>query len=278
MTKIIGLIDSLNLVGGTKALHEVLYYCSRDLYGYTREEFNARWKPKDAMYTGTLRGYAQPLSDALFDEWKIRRDPSWLYSHPEYKWDSVGVSTFQTSATTTGGVSLLKKHGIEPKIIFDWGAGPGFSSFILAKNYPNATVHYNEINPDLIKMFEWFKEHSKAKNIVHASAPSAEYDLVQAYEIVEHIASTEKQFVGDPLTETLKVLTNTSAVASFLHSSCWSVENRYTTLGHFLWSMIDGKIVQNTRVGSHFRNALEQRGWNVVDKGWNARPYLFKRK
>lgn len=277
MARVMGLIEALRIKGGVKNLHEALFYCSKELFGYTREEFNERWRPKNASDTGTLRGYTQPMAEALFDEWKLRRDPSWLYAHTEYKWDSVGVSTFQTSETTKGGVALLMKAGIEPKKVFDWGAGPGFSSIIMARNFPNAEVHYNELNPDLIKIFEWFVKHGKIKNVKLVSQPEDMYDAVQAYEIVEHFAHEKRPGVGDPITETLKVLAKTSKDASFLHSSCWSAENRYFTLGHFLRYEIGGEIVNNTRAGSHFKRVLAGCGWEVVGAGWNSRPYLFRK-
>lgn len=277
MSRVIGLIEAMRLKGGTKSLHEALYLCTHELFGLTREEFAARWRPKNASDTGTLRGYTQPTSEALFDEWKLRRDPGWLYSHPEYKWDSLGVSTFQTSATTAGGVSLLNKANISPKRIFDWGAGPGFSTMILARNFPDAEVHYNELNPDLIRIFEWFLGHTKIKNIKRVDRPEGQYDAVQAYEIVEHILHDKRPGVGDPMTETLKILQQTTDNASFLHSSCWSAENRYFTLGHFLRYEIKGNLVNNTRVGMHFRAAMAEKGWRVIGTGWNSRPFLFKK-
>ncbi len=277
MAKIIGLVEALRIKGGTKNLHEALFYCSKELFGYNRAEFNARWRPKNSSDTGTLRGYTQPLAEALFDEWKLKRDPLWLYSHKEYKWDSVGVSTFQTSETTKSGALLLQKVDAKPKKIFDWGAGPGFSSIIMARNFPDAEVHYNELNPDLIKIFEWFVSHAKIKNVKFVSKPECEYDVIQAYEIVEHILHEKRPGVGDPITETFKILNSATPHAYFLHSSCWSAENRYFTLGHFLRYEISKQIVNNTRTGMHFRSAMNEKGWKVVGTGWNSRPFLFER-
>ena len=276
MSRVIGLVEALNLKGGTRSLHKAIYLCAKELFGYTQDEFKERWRPRDARDTGTLRGYTQPKAEALFDEWKLRRDPDWLYSHPEYKWDSVGVSVFQTSATTIGGVALLNKAGVTPTRAFDWGAGPGFSTMILAANFPKAEVHYNEINPDLVAIFEWFMQYSKLRNIVRVTQPQGPYDLVQAYEIVEHILHESRPAVGDPINPTLGILSHAVPGSHFLHSSCWSAENRYFTLGHFLRYDIDGEIVNNTRVGVHFRRAMARRGWEVAGTGWNSRPFLFK--
>lgn len=277
MARVMGLVEALRIKGGVKNLHEALFYCSKELFGYNREEFNERWRPKNASDTGTLRGYTQPKAEALFEEWKLKRDPSWLYSHVEYKWDSVGVSTFQTSETTKSGALLLMNAGVTPKRIFDWGAGPGFSSIIMARNFPDAEVHYNELNPDLIKIFEWFVKHAKIKNVKFVGRPEGEYDVVQAYEIVEHILHAKRPGVGDPMTETLRMLDNASQHAYMLHSSCWSAENKYFTLGHFLRYDINGMIVNNTRTGMHFRRAMAEKGWRVIGTGWNSRPYLFER-
>jgi hypothetical protein len=277
MSRVINLIEALRIRGGSKVLHEALFRCCHELFGYSRDEFKRRWRPKNEADRGTLRGYTQPLAEVLFDEWKAKRDPAWLYSHPEYKFDAIGVSVFQTSATTAGGVKLLRENGAEPKRIFDWGAGPGFSTIMMARNFPNAEVHYNETNDELAAIFEWFVRHGKITNVRRVSQPEGEYDVVQAYEIVEHILHAQRPAVGDPITETIKILANTTHPAFFLHSSCWSAENRFFTLGHFLRYDIGGRVMNTSRVGMHFRRAMADAGWHVVGTGWNSRPFLFKR-
>ena len=275
MPKVIGLAKTLG-VKGMKGFHESLYQCSHELFGLSRDEFAEKWRPKLDEETGTLRGYMQPTAEALFEQWKTCRDPNWLYSHPEYKWDSIGCSTFQSCVTTASGIGLLRKHGYpSPKKIFDWGAGPGFSSLMLAKNFPDSEVHFNECNADLIAVFEWFKASSGLTNLKVVSKPEGEYDVIQAYEISEHFSSSTKG-VGDPIGPQDAVLQYvTKPDAYFLHSSCWSVENRYFTLGHFLHSEIDGVIHPNTRVGKFFRAAMGLRGWEILGAGWNSRPHLY---
>ncbi len=272
----LSLAKSLRLRGGMKTFHKALYYCCRELFGYTQEEFNARWSPRNSQTTDTLRGYTQPKAELLEETWLKTRDANWLYSHPEYKFDSLGVSTFQTSATTTNGISLLNKREIKPKRIIDWGAGPGFSTIILARNFPNAVVHYNEINKDLVSIFNWFTSHAKIKNVKHVPVITEEYDLVQAYEIVEHLPHKEYEKVGDPLTETLQLLKNSKAT-HFLHSTCWTAENKYMTLGHFQHYEIDNEFHQVGRAGNAFKKALLKRNWKLLGTGWNARPHLFSR-
>lgn len=270
----IGLFKSLGFKGD-KAFQEGLYQCAYDLFGMSRDDFKDRWRLRQETDNSTLRGYMQPTAEALFQQWKACRDPNWLYSHPEYKWDSIGVSVCQTGATTSGGIKLLNDRGIVPTRAFDWGAGPGFSTLMLARNYPGCEVHYNECNAELARVFEWFRANSGLKNVKHVTEPEGPYDLVQAYEIAEHILSVDKPGVGDPVTETAKILTNTMPDASFLHSSCWSVENRHFTLGHFLLSEVDGVIHKNTRVAAPFKAAIQKRGWTFVGAGWNSRPLLF---
>lgn len=277
MGDVLSLIKSLRLRGGNKGFQKALFLCAKELFGLDRAEFEQRWRPRNASDKGTLRGYMQPTAEALFEEWKKSRDPEWLYTHPEYKWDSIGVSYCQTSATTAGGIGLLKKQGASPKRIFDWGAGPGFSTIMLARNFPEAEVHYNECNPDLVAVFQWFAKHASIKNVKHVLAPEGDYDLVQAYEIAEHIKHAERPGVGDPITETVKLLEPMAAGTHFLHSSCWSAENRYFTLGHFLRYDVDGVVVGNTRVGMKFREAMRKRGWAEAGTGWNSRPFLFRK-
>jgi len=275
--KTLSLIKSLGINNGDSGFQKELFSCMSELFGYSRDEFDARWRPRNSSDVGTLRRYAQPTSDALFDEWKAKRDPSWLYSHPEYKWDSVGVSYCQTKDTTVGGVKLLTKAGISPKLAFDWGAGPGFSSFILARNFPDIEVHYNECSEDLISIFEWFKKRFSIKNVKHVATPCETYDLIQAYEIAEHLEHTEKRAVGDPFTELDKLLCNMQVGSHVLHSSCWSAEKKFTTLGHFLSYEIDGETFKNVRTNGVFRKAMVKRGWSILGSGWNSRPYLYEK-
>ena len=277
MGDVLSLIKSLRLKNGNKGFKQALFLCSKELFGLSHEEFTARWRPRVATDKGTLRQYMQPTAEALFQEWKEKRDPSWLYSHPEYKWDSIGVSYCQTPATTTAGVSLLKKAGISPKRVFDWGAGPGFSTIILARNFPGAEVHYNECNDDLVRVFEWFAKYADIKNVKHVAQPEGDYDLIQAYEIVEHIKHENQPAVGDPITATMKILTPMKEGTHFLHSSCWTAENGYFTLGHFLRYNVDGRVVSNSAVGKHFRKYLATKGWIEKGKGWNSRPFLFQK-
>lgn len=281
MSNVLGLMKSLRLRGrGMRNFHEALFFCMRDIKGYTRDEFNARWRPRGIDTKGTLRGYEQPMSDALFDEWKRTRDASWLYSHKEYLFDSVGVSTFQTTNTATGGVNLIRNAGLAPKRVFDWGAGPGFSSFIMAANLPHADVEYNELNADLINVFTWFKDHSNIKNVRHVAGPSGRYDIIQAYEIVEHIPSEKKQGVGDPMSEFGRLIdTYASHDAHLLQSTCWNAErNGFTTLGHFLkYDFGNDVVVDTSHANKHFLRAMGHLGWRVYSKGWNSRPYLFER-
>lgn len=279
---VLNLIKSLRLRNhrrgeGSRGLQAAIELCCKELFGLSHQEFTKRWRPRVASDKGTLRGYMQPTAEALFEEWKQRRDPDWLYSHPEYMWDSLGVSVCQTHATTAGGISLLKNANIYPKRIFDWGAGPGFSTFMLAANFRRAIVHYNECNADLIRIFEWFKKNTGIRNVEFVKEPQGNYDLIQAYEIVEHIGHPTRKGVGDPITETMKILQHSTPQGHFLHSSCWSAENRYFTLGHFLQYQIDGTTWPNTRVGSAFRRAMAKRGWKEMGAGWNSRPFLFGR-
>lgn len=277
MTKGIGLFKSLGF-SGDRAFQEGLVQCALELFGVTRDQLKAHWRPKESTDTGTLRGYMQPTAEALFTQWKACRDPAWLYSHPDYKWDSLGVSVCQTAATTMGGIKLLRDSGLSPGLAFDWGAGPGFSTLMLARNFPDAEVHYNECNAELVSIFEWFRAHSGLTNVRHVYDPQGPYDLVQAYEIAEHIVHSSRPGVGDPVTETARILMGTTPSAAFLHSSCWSAENRYFTLGHFLVSDVDGELHKNTRVGAPFRKAMNRRGWVEAGAGWNSRPYLFLKR
>lgn len=276
MSGVISLVKSLGYRNNNQ-LQDALFRCANELFGLDREQYTLRWRERVATDGGTLRGYMQPTAEALFEKWKECRDPSWLYSHPEYKWDSIGVSVCQTHATVASGIKLLRDRGVRVRLAFDWGAGPGFSALMLAKNLPDAEIHYNELNPDLVRVFEWFKAESGIENAHHVDAPNGIYDLVQAYEIAEHIVHASMPGIGDPLTETDTVLAETADRAHFLHSSCWNAEKRWFTLGHFLRYNIDGDIVDTSRANMHFKRAMARRGWSIAGVGWNSRPFLYQR-
>ena len=259
--------------------NEVLFECVNDVLGLSREEFFGKrwrkWEPADEVHT--VRPWVQPTANALNEEWLECRDANWLYSHPEYKWDSIACSIWGSTGASQAGLNLLFKEGFtDPKYIFDWGAGCGLTSLLLAKNFPNAEVHFSEINEDLIAMFEWFKDRSGLENIHHVRRPVRnDYDLVQALEIVEHIPWDKRERVGDPMTELLNILEHASDDAKFILCSDFKGELKWTALGHFISYWVAGKEWPYTHMHKPIEEELERHGWNFLVKGFNGVPRLF---
>ena len=259
--------------------NEILFECVHDTFGLSREEFFGerwrKWRQEDVVHT--VRPWAQPTANSLKYRWLESRDPNWLYNHPEYKWDSIACSIWGSTGAVSAGLNLLYQDNFtDPRYIFDWGAGPGLTSLLLAKNFPDAEIHYNEINEDLIEMFEWFKERSGLKNIKYVEGPVRDdYDLVQALEIVEHIPWSKRARVGDPMTETLRILQNTSENARFILCSDFKGELKWTALGHFISYWVAGKEWPYTHMHKPIEQELERHGWKFLIKGFNGVPRIF---
>ena len=265
---------------GTK-FNEVLFECVNDCFGLTREEFNMRWRkwrPEDKIHT--VRPWVQPTSNALSEKWLECRDPSWLYSHPEYMWDSLACSVYGSTDATLGAYNILYRKGFtNPRYIFDWGAGAGLTSLLLAKNFPEAEVHFSEINEDLITMFHWFKKRSGLTNIRHVTGPERDdYDLIQALEIVEHIPWVKRERVGDPITQTLKILEHTSDDSMLILCSDFKGELKWTALGHFISYWVNGKEWPFTHMQKPIEEELERHGWKFLEKGFNGFPRIFTKQ
>ena len=273
----------------SKQLNVALQTCSHELFGLDAAGFLDRWQPNMApgklpKGCGTCRPYHQPTAEMLFDPWQASRDTDWLYKHPEYKWDSIGCSVYESCPAVGIGINLINGLGIEPTRIFDWGAGPGFTTFMLAKAFPNAEVHYHEFNPpsnpgDLENVFGWFNTNVvKASNVKHVAKAEGRYDLIVGMEIVEHFAHPTIQGVGSPMTHLDDLIRDHAAPgANLLYHSCWSAENNsWVTLGHFLRYEIDGVMVGNRQASRRFHKALAHRGYRELAHGWSGRPKLYR--
>jgi hypothetical protein len=254
----------------------VLRQCAKDL-GLVLDDadFALRWqrnmnsgpRPRGC---GSSRPFRMPTAEALWPYWELHRDAAWLYSRNEYVWDSIGCSAYESNDTVRRGIDDgYNARGITPTRILDMGAGPGFTTLMLARAFPKAHVHHVDCNIDLNRMFDWFnKNYAKLSNAVHVDKPVGQYDLVVCVEFLEHLECIGKPKVGDPMRWIDNDLQNILAAGGrlMMHSN-WSAEQAgWLTLGHFLDYTFDGAIVSNRRphqVANAYRKAMQSRGWRI---------------
>lgn len=251
--------------------------CTLDLgFCISDADFDAKWQPNANKGTfikggcGTSRPFRAIPGEALFNLWQSKRDARWLYSHINYYWDAVACSAYESSDTIRRGIDDgLNARNITPKRIIDVGAGPGFTTLMLAKAFPHAEVHHFDCNTQLNDVFEWFNaNHAKLSNAVHVSQPYGQYDVVVCVEFLEHIQHTNIPGVGDPMwwidNDLQAILAPDGRL--MMHSN-WSAEQAgWLTLGHFLDYSFDGTIVSNMKqkaVANAFRKSMKKRGWRV---------------
>ena len=226
------------------------------------------------------RKFATPYADKLVDQWYKTRDVNWLYNHPDYLWEGLACS-YATSAplVATNLEKELKyprydRHTpIDPALmewnIFDWGAGIGLTTLILAKAFPNSTIYYNEINDQQIKLFKWLLIKSGCTNvkIIDDIDNLPELDMLVGIEIVEHFQS--------PMTFLRPLLSKVKTGGLFAHSSYWESEMKMPTLGHFRTYNFDGdirRVDKKRHIYNGFRKAMDNENWDFL----NWQPFMNK--
>lgn len=232
------------------------------------------------------RSYRTPTADALLEEWYRSRDPHWLYSHPEYFWEGLACS-FETSAPFVC-VNLVKElkyprygrhDALDPADlqwnIFDWGAGVGLTTLILAKSFPQSMVYYNELNVEQVALFKWLLQKSGLTNvqIIDDLEQLPALDLLVGIEIVEHFQ--------EPMTALRPLLDKVKPHGLFAHSSYWESEMKMPTLGHFREYNFDGDIrrVDKTRdIYKGFRSAMDREHWQFLDwQPFQKKPRFYRK-
>ena len=262
--------------GGSR-MHKIIAQCAYDVFGISNEEFYREHWVKNLDNSGSNRPWITKSAYALDDQWRRDRDPSWLYSHKDYKWDSISCSTFCSSGAATSLISWLKNNSYNPTKIMDFGAGAGITSVLLAANFPNAMVHHIEINKDLKKIVEWFKNRYNLDNLKSVNSGDGTYDVIAAFEVVEHFPHKDRHGVGDPMSLTdSMMLSHANPDTVFAYATEWRAENNFHALGHFQTYTFDGKDVPfHGRPGGQFTKAMASRGWKKVWKGYNCKPQVY---
>jgi len=287
--EIFGLKDVFNVPKNEHVI-DVVRECAREI-GIDDEQFRRSFIPakrqkkitSDGRSSGgrgnSGRRWITPTSDALVDEWYLKRDPNWLYSHPEYFWEGLACS-YETSApfVVHNLVKELKyKRDIPPGEvcwnIFDWGAGCGLTTAVLAKNFALSTVYYNDKSPLQREMFKQIIKRARLQNVTiqddnGSFSELPELDLLVGIEIVEHFQ--------EPMKHLQPLLDKVVEGGLFAHSSYWESEMKMPTLGHFREYDFGGGDIRSVQRGRDiyrgFRKGMERSGWNFLD--WN--PYNHK--
>ena len=132
----------------------------------------------------------------------------------------------------------------------------GLTTLILAKNFKNSTIYYNEINPEQREAFQFLLKRSGLTNVVDVShlgddiSSVPDFDMVSAIEIVEHFK--------EPMIYTEPILSKIKQGGFFCHSSYWQAELKFPTLGHFLSYDVDGVEYTPKRVNRAFTKAVKR--------------------
>lgn len=238
------------------------------------------------------RRWITPAADALVDQWYNTRDPHWLYSHPDYFWEGLACS-HSTSAPMVASnfVTELKyprydRHksydikSLEWKV-FDWGAGVGLTTALMAVNMPKSVFYY--VATPCSKeaaFFEKLTQFLEIDNIV--CLPSLEevpddLDALVGIEIVEHFQK--------PMGFLQPILDKVKVGGLFAHSSYWEAESKMPTLGHFTSYDFDEAGIaylppkgKKNSIGRAFRNVMKARGWECLDwDPWAHKPRFYRK-
>lgn len=235
------------------------------------------------------RQWLTPNADALVTEWYRSRNPAWLYTHPDYFWEGLACS-WETSASFVA-FNLVKelkyprynRHpSMDPKTltwkVFDWGAGVGLTTLLLAKAMPLSEIFY--VQTPCSKEFLFFQEALKRSGLTNITILSSEselpsLDMVVGIEIVEHFQK--------PMQALMPILNHVKVGGLFAHSSYWQSEMNMPTLGHFLEYDFEKhgikSVKENMSVYHAFRKCMDDAGWDFTDRDpWQHKPRFYKRR
>lgn len=289
-----------------KAFYDDVCECTHELFNVSRQEIEDRHLVKKKRFIqlyGEERfkqlrqaascGLVSLSATELWPQWRDDRDPSWLYPHADYKWDSILSTIGGSIVKTQKAVAWLRENNISPKKCYDWGAGPGFTTLYMARMFPNARFEFNEhpLSP-LVKIFSWFKERYGIKNAHYVESPTGDYDLIEALEIVEHFPLIDSKTnrvvkdgngdaVGDAWTDAYNLFSSSLLPSGYvIWSTVFGAEKNNDVLGHFRVYDINGKRFRYTQTGRHFRKELKDsdlRFETVLKKKFVDGVWIFQR-
>jgi len=147
------------------------------------------------------------------------------------------------------------------KSIADLGCGFGYTSAALNEVFPDATV--TGTNIESTTQFAVAKEISNKYNFKVQPMVTEKANLIFASEYFEHIEN--------PIDHLLEIV-------DICQPSYLVIANAFSakSMGHFDHYLIDGKPVENKKVGRIFNKKLRELGYAKLDTGfWNDRPTIW---
>ena len=256
-----------------------------------------------------------PILKPLYPIWRNTRDANWLYSHPDYVFETLHCAKHVTVKVGSKGdiyekyssfmntlilMEMLEFDSKENFKCLDLCSGLGLSTIFLASRFPNGTFYYNELNKRSRLVFSKILAKTSLTNVVILSGEEIdeELDIVIGFEAVEHIPHPTLKGVGQPFNWVKKFLDKIVDNGYFLYATQWSAEMGLDgdCLGHFLQYEIDGKVVGldpmvnggkpiwgklfNQELEKYgFRNLQGKKGCGYKGLKWSFRgaPCLFKK-
>lgn len=257
----------------------VLYGACRALFGWSFAHFQERWRPLDPDNDRfTTRARVCPKVLALNEAWLEARDPTTLYSDPEYFLNSVAAGVSGTTPKNLAqGIKFVKElMGADPKRVLDFGPGCGLTSLALAASFPSAEVTWADVEGTNSQRLAQGLAHYAGLDDRISWGRRGDYDVVFALEVVEHLHG-EEPGVGDPFSHPFEEVLS-SCRRYLVYATQWRAElHGYLCPGHFLKYRIDGRLYHVKDAKRAFEFALEARGFRLSMKGWNGQPLVYSR-
>lgn len=158
-----------------------------------------------------------------------------------------------------------------PKTIFDFHGGLGFTAMRLAMQFPDATVYSHSVVEEHRKSCEKISKELGLTNVI-ATDKLQKADLLIAQETMEHIK--------DPFAE-MNMLLDTVKPEQYLDGTSFTIDSP----GHFTTYLNGTASIPKNSAKRHLFNVLRSRGYEVYWKvrvghkqPFNCRPALFDKK
>ena len=197
--------------------------------------------------------------EPLYAKWNETRDANWLYSMPEYVFETIHCLLHHTAklGNARNGTpdQFSEAHNMIAALellyseydrfsVLELGPGIGYLSLLVAHRFPNASVYVEELNPQSLQLLTTLRDLSDAGNLyVNCPFPTS-FDVLMAFEVLEHIPSLHYSSVGEPMPWLDPYLCLLKHNAYFLYDSMWGAEWQlnHRVMGHFLRYKFDDVI------------------------------------
>ena len=181
-----------------------------------------------------------------------------FYDSKEYLYTTIMCYIDWTRDMVIRTRNFADKMNIKPKTIIDHYNGCGLSTLLLKELFPDSEIHYYTDCKKQEDLMQHFNSALELNYKVHADGLSI-YDLVCSFATIEHYEEPIK-FWNEKLAE----ITNKNIIFTA----------DFTTIGagHFKQYKVDDKILEGKQMSRYFNKYLKNNGFEIIWKGWNARP------